>query len=185
VAVEERDLGGFSVLPIKRTLLLGMGNPILSDDAIGIRLVSLLKKKLTNISALDVVEDCSLGGVNLLEVIEGYDRLIVVDSIQTAGATAGQWHYFTADRLRETMNLNCIHDVNFATALELGRRLGMHLPADQDIHVFAVEILDNLTFGEQMSEAMENRLPALVEEIYAHLDFISRGTNDAHLLFSL
>jgi ABC-type multidrug transport system fused ATPase/permease subunit len=61
----------------------------------------------------------------------------------------------------------------------------MHLPADQDIHVFAVEILDNLTFGEQMSEAMENRLPALVEEIYAHLDFISRGTNDAHLLFSL
>jgi len=149
-----------------------MGNPILCDDAIGIRLVSHLKKKLQNFPNLDIVEDCSLGGLNLLEIIAGYKHLIVIDSIQTSGATPGAWHYFTADRLRETMNLNCIHDVNFATALELGRRLGMHLPADAEIHVFAVEILDNRTFSERMSEELENCFYAIGEEILIQLELL-------------
>ena len=154
---------------MKRTLLLGMGNPILCDDAIGIRLVGHLKKRLKNFSALDIVEDCSLGGFNLLDVIEGYGRLIVVDSIRTLGAIPGDWHYFTAERLRETMNLDCVHDANFATALELGRRLGMQLPPDHEIHIFAVEILDNRTFADRMTEELENRFHTIAEEIFVHL----------------
>ncbi len=146
-----------------------MGNPILCDDAIGIRLVRHFKKELQNISGLDIVDDCSLGGFNLLEIIEGYDRLLVIDSIRTIGAVPGSWHYFTADRLRETMNLNCVHDANFATALELGRRLGMHLPLDRDIHVCAVEIRDNRTFSERMSEELEQRFHVLTEEIFIQL----------------
>ena len=162
---------------MKRTLLLGMGNPILCDDAIGIRLVTHLKKRLQGSSNLDIVEDCSLGGFNLLEIIAGYGRLIVIDSIRTVGAVPGAWHYFTADRLRETMNLDCVHDANFATVLELGRRLGMPLPADNEIHIFAVEILDNRTFCERMTEELENRFHAIAEEIFAHLQLLLRADN--------
>ncbi len=157
---------------MKRTLLLGMGNPILCDDAIGIRLVGHFKDQLQNISNLDIVADCSLGGFNLLDIIEGYDRLIVIDSIRTVDAAPGSWHYFTADRLRETMNLNCVHDANFATALELGRRLGMHLPVDEQIHIFAIEILDNCTFSERMSGELEDRFPEIAEEIFTRLSLL-------------
>ncbi|HUU06469.1 MAG TPA: hydrogenase maturation protease [Patescibacteria group bacterium] len=162
---------------MKRTLLLGMGNPILCDDAIGIRLVGCLKKRLQSFSAFDIVEDCSLGGFNLLEVIDGYGRLIVIDSIRTVGATPGEWYYFTADRLRATMNLDCVHDANFATALELGRRLGMHLPLDHDIHIFAVEILDNQTFAERMTKELENRFQTIVDEIFIPLQLLLRADN--------
>jgi len=154
-----------------------MGNPILCDDAIGIRLVGHFKKRLHGFPDLDIVDDCSLGGFNLLEIIEGYSRLIVVDSIHTSGATPGAWHYFTAERLLETMNLNCVHDANFATALELGRRLGMHLPADHEIHIFAVEILDNRTFSEQMSPELENRFYAIGEEILLNLELLVKTGN--------
>lgn len=178
MAAEKRGLVGFLALFLmKRTLLLGMGNPILCDDAIGIRLVSHLKKRLQNFSDLDIVEDCSLGGFNLLEVIDGYSRLIVIDSIRTIGAIPGEWYYFTAERLRETMNLNCVHDANFATALEFGRRLNMHLPPDHDIHIFAVEILDNQTFAERMTEELEKRFLTIADEIFFHLPELLRVDN--------
>ncbi len=61
--------------------------------------------------------------------------------------------------------LRNVHDTNLATALELGRRLGMRIPADREVHVFAVEIGDNLTFAERMTEALESRFPEYASEI--------------------
>jgi len=151
------------------TLLLGMGNPILSDDAIGVRLVKDFRERLAGLDGLDVVEECSVGGLDLLDVIEGYSRVIVVDSIKTQGGVPGAWYYFTADRLRETMNLTNVHDTNFITALELGRRLGMTLPPDEETHIFAVEIIENLTFSEEMSEPLEKIYPTLANEIFRQI----------------
>src|SRR5450756_2353455 len=88
----------------RRTLVLGMGNPILSDDAIGIRLASALKPRLEDIPGVDVVEECCVGGLNLLDVLEGYDRLIALDSIKTIGGVPGTWYAFDGTALRETMN---------------------------------------------------------------------------------
>ena len=53
------------------------------------------------------------------------------------------------------MNLSNVHDTNFATALQLGRADGHALPRDDDIHVFAVEIADNLTFSETLTPELE------------------------------
>ena len=97
-----------------------------------------------------------MGGVNLVDVFAGYERVIVFDSIRTRGGTPGTWYRFTARSLRETMNLRNVHDTNLGTALELGRRLGIPLPPDEEIHVFAVEVLDNTSFDEHMSEALES-----------------------------
>jgi hydrogenase maturation protease len=155
--------------PPVRTLLIGMGNAYLTDDAVGIRLVRDFNKRLSGIPNLAVIEECSLGGLNLLDLLQGYRRLIVVDSIKTSEGIPGTWYRFTAERLRETMNLTNVHDVNFATALELGRRMGMTLPSDQENHIFAVEILDNLTFGERMSEELESVYPRYSAEIYEEI----------------
>ena len=101
-----------------------MGNPFLSDDAVGIRLARELGRHLADHPHLDVVEECPVGGLDLLDVVKGYDQVIVLDSLRTEGGTAGDSHHFTADALRGTIHLEGIHDVNFATALELGRRRG-------------------------------------------------------------
>jgi len=153
-------------------LLLGMGNPILSDDAVGVRLVRDFRARLAALDGLDIVEECSVGGLNLLDIIEGYSRVIVVDSIKTQGGVPGTWYYFTADRLRETMNLTNVHDTNFITALELGRRLGMILPEDKETHIFAVEIIDNLNFSEEMSEPLEKTYPTFMEEIFRQISYL-------------
>lgn len=162
-----------------KTLLIGMGNPILSDDAVGVRLARDIGARLSGVPGLSVLEECSVGGLNILEVVAGYERLIVLDSIRTTGGTPGNWHRFTSKALRETMNLNNIHDVNFATALELGRRMGMPVPAEEDIHIFAVEVLDLITFSESMTAPLENAFPEFSEAIFREIEGIVADRDDA------
>ena len=152
-----------------KTLLLGMGNPILSDDAIGPRLAVDFARRLAGFPGLTVRPDCSVGGLELLEVLAGYARAIVIDAIQTVGGMPGRWHAFDARALRETLHLTNVHDANFATALELGWRLGMPLPPASRIHIFAVEVKDIVTFSEQMTPVLEEHFPTLADAIFAEV----------------
>jgi hydrogenase maturation protease len=138
-----------------RTLVLGMGNPILCDDAVGIKLARDLQIQAGVRPEVDYIVDCSLGGLNLLDLVTGYDRLIVFDSIRGGGGPPGAWYTMTGESFKETMNLNSVHDANFTTALELGRRLNARLPRPQDVHIFAVEIADNTTFSDTMTPELE------------------------------
>ena len=148
-----------------KTLLLGMGNPILCDDAVGIRVAQRLSRRLGPVPGLAVREECCTGGLELLEVVEGFDRLIVLDSIKTEGGRPGDWYRFDGTALRETMHLNNVHDANFATAMELGRQMGVHVPDDAHIHILAVEISENLTFSDRLSPELRTALPELVDEM--------------------
>ena len=150
-----------------KTLLLGMGNPILTDDSIGVRLAGEIAGRLSGTPELDVVRECSVGGLELLQVLAGYERVIIIDSIRTVGGKPGDWYRFTAAALRETMNLSNVHDANFATALELGRRMGARIPPDEEIHLLAVEVEENATFGETLSESLAAAYPRILEEIAA------------------
>jgi hydrogenase maturation protease len=148
------------------TLLLGMGNPILRDDAVGLRLAADFARRLEGFPHLTVEPDCSVGGLNLLEVLAGHSRVIVLDSLRTIGGVPGRWYAFDANDLRETLHLTNVHDANFATALELGHRLGLPLPQPSAIHIFAVEVQDAITFSEQMTPVLEDSYPAFSGEIF-------------------
>jgi hydrogenase maturation protease len=152
-----------------KTLLMGMGNPILCDDAVGVRLARDFKRRLGNMPGMDVLEECAVGGLSLLDFFTGYDRVVVLDSIRTEGGIPGMWYYFTARALRDTLHLTNIHDVNFATALELGRVVGMPLPLPGEIHIFAVEAKENRAFSEEMTPELESTYslyaPAILNEV--------------------
>ena len=147
-----------------RSLVVGMGNPLLRDDAVGIRLAAFLRGRLGEAPGSSWVEECSAGGLEILDLVAGHDRLVLLDSIK-AGGPPGSWYRFDGAALHETMNLRNVHDTNLATALELGRRLGLPIPAEGEVHVFAVEVEDNLSFDERMTDALEARFPEYASEI--------------------
>ncbi len=113
-----------------KTLILGLGNPLITDDSVGLRVVERLKPLLADRGDVEVSEDY-WGGLRLMERMIGFDRAIVVDAIQT-GATPGAIHRLAPDGL-PTQRSASAHDVNLATALEFGRRAGA-APASEPSH---------------------------------------------------
>ena len=148
-----------------------MGNPILSDDAVGIRLAPRPAARASASSpGVDVVEECCVGGLNLLDLVAGYDRLIVLDSIKTTAGAPGAWYRFDAIVAARD------HEPEQRPRRQLRHRPGARprgwacsVPADAEIHIFAVEIADNVTFSEELSPALQAAYPELAEEIIAEI----------------
>ncbi len=149
-----------------KTLVLGLGNPILSDDAVGIRVVEELEGKVDQ-KEVTLVET-TVAGLGLLDFLTGYDRAIIIDAIQTVGGQAGRIYRLDPEALDFTRHAASPHDVNLATALELGRRLELSLP--QQIIIFAIEVADASTFSEECTPEVRRAIPACVEMIIQEIN---------------
>ena len=145
-----------------KTLVLGLGNPILTDDGVGIRVARFLESGLGGAPGLDVAE-ASVGGLRLMQVVAGYDRVILVDAIQTAQGQPGEIYLLTLDAFCTTLHSGCSHDMDLFTALELGRRLGMDMP--EDVHIVAIEAADVLSFGESCTPQVEAAIIPAAQEV--------------------
>lgn len=156
-----------------KTLILGLGNPLITDDSVGLRVIEALKPLLADRADVEVSEDY-WGGLRLMERMIGFDRAIVVDAIQT-GASPGVIHQLTPDGI-PTQRSASAHDVNLTTALELGRKAEAHLPKNSDIHLVGIEAEDILTFGEQCTPAVQAAIPHAVESVLKILDNFSTST---------
>ncbi|HSR11662.1 MAG TPA: hydrogenase maturation protease [Thermodesulfobacteriota bacterium] len=152
---------------MKKTLILGLGNPILTDDGIGIHVVRALEK-----GSLPPGVECaeaSVGGLRLLSVIAGYQRVILVDAIQRPGGRPGDLFRFRPDELQTSRHAGSAHDLSLPGALNLGRSLGMDVPADDDIVILAIQAEDVLTLGEETTPAVKAAIPKAVEAILGEL----------------
>ena len=155
-----------------KTLVIGLGNPLVGDDGVGLRVAEELQPLLADRPGVEVAEDY-WGGLRLMERMIGYDRAIVIDAIQT-GAAPGTIHLLTADGIA-TQRSASAHDVNLATALEFGRRAGAHLPKNDRIRLVGIEAEDILNFSEQFTPAVQAAVPRAVEAVLDALDAFSTG----------
>ena len=144
-----------------KTLILGLGNPILRDDGVGIKVAKEIGRRL--ISSSIEVKEASIAGLDLLELIQGYTKVVLIDSIQVKGRMPGEILPLDLNDLRPTIRLSSPHDVNFATALELGKKLGLNLP--QEIRIYAIQVEDISTFDENCSPSVEKAISGIAEKI--------------------
>jgi len=152
----------------KQTLIIGLGNDILTDDGIGIKLCHEMQKYLSA-DKIDF-DTASLGGLEILEFIQGFKNVIFIDAIKTTVGIPGTVYYFTPSDFKETSNLSNLHDVSFLTALEIGKKLNMKIP--ESMHIIAVEIVEDLTFSEDFTPEIQKKYPEIVAEVKAHVEKI-------------
>jgi hydrogenase maturation protease len=144
-----------------KTVIIGLGNTILSDDGAGIYIVRMLGGDL---SGTDVaVIETESAGMNLMEMMAGYERAILVDVIQLDGEEPGTVFRLKPDDLKITPRLSSCHDIDIVTAVQLGKRLGMDMP--DDVVILAVQADDVLTLHEGCTPRVEEVLPRVAEEI--------------------
>ena len=146
---------------MNRTIVIGVGNPILSDDGVGWRVARELRSRLADRGNVDVIELCA-GGIAIMEALVGYDRAVVVDSME-GGGKPGTVYRVSPDGLEGTRNSACAHDTTFRAALETGGLLGLALPGRIDI--WGIEPGDVDTFGDELSDAVACVVPRVVDGV--------------------
>lgn len=149
-----------------KTLVLGLGNPLLRDDAVGLHVARRLQPLLVGKADVEVDEDYR-DGLRLMERMIGFDRVIVVDAI-CSGAGPGTLHRLTPNGV-PTQHSASAHDANLRTALDLGRQAGATLPADDAVTLIAIEASDVLSFAESLTPDVEAAIPEAVRLVLDEL----------------
>lgn len=132
------------------TVVVGLGTPYLTDDAIGLIAARRLACHLPPTQV--AVRECSWGGLTLMDTLQGFQRAIVIDAIADDAAPPGTIRELPVDEAIPTVRATGYHDLNLRDALAFGRALGVVLP--REIVFFAVEAEDTTTFGETPTAAV-------------------------------
>jgi len=149
-----------------KTLVIGLGNPILGDDGVGWRVAEEIAR--TTADRPDVEVDCvALGGLSLMERLTGSERVILVDAIFTGGKPVGAVSTLLLSDLPDLSSghTTAIHDTSLRNALKVGRSMDIPLPRDDDVHIVAIETKKVFDFSEVLSEPVEAALPHAVEAV--------------------
>ena len=152
------------------TLILGLGNTILRDDGVGIYVARALAERfpVQEFAGEIDVSEAELAGFDLIEILRGYDRAVIVDALQLEGEEPGTVFRMRPDDMRITARLASVHDIDLMTALALGKRLGFKMPAD--VVIFGVQAADARTLGEGCTNVVQRVIEPLSEEIVGELE---------------
>lgn len=165
----------------EKTLVVGLGNTILTDDGVGIYVareaaLRWAQRRCLSHSANDNVTfaEASVGGLRLLDILAGYERVILVDAIQTPNGHPGEIYRLHPRDLLTPLHTGSAHDLSLTAALALGKQLGMTLPDEDNILIVAIEVEDTLTFSEQCTPAVAAAIPSAAEAILQELEHSRR-----------
>lgn len=167
-----------------KTLVVGLGNPLLGDDGIGWVVAEQVQQKIDHqaVPAHGSVEvDClSVGGLSLMENLIGYNKVILIDAINTGQRALGKVCYFPLDMLPNQAfgHLCSAHDTTLQNALEVGRKLGAQLPGQ--IIVVGIETNQVYDFSEELSPPVAASIPAAVQLVLDLVQIIPSSKKFLH-----
>jgi len=151
-----------------KTIVIGLGNPILGDDGVGWKVAEEVKKQLNSPSPPDPlsqgegslvdVEFLSLGGISLMEHLIGYERAIIIDALASDQPNGS----VIVSRLSELPDFSALHttsthDTSLQNALKLGKTMGANLP--DEVIIVGIATTHIYDFSEELSPLVAEAMP--------------------------
>jgi hydrogenase maturation protease len=154
---------------MEHTLILGLGNPILTDDGVGVKVAEYIRSCLPPHSLVEIDEACS-GGLELMERLLGYQRVFLIDALYP-GKQPGAIHRMSLADLQAispTQHSASAHDTTLATAWDMAQR--MELPLPEELIIYAIEVNNITDFSEEPTPAVAGAIPQAATAILAELE---------------
>ena len=156
-----------------KTIVIGLGNPILTDDGVGVLVAYEVSKILALQDRNDIdVTEASVGGIRLMELMVGFNRAILVDAIISSnGSSPGTIHKMSLDDLMDispTQHSASAHDTSISTALDRGKELGLKLP--EEIVIFAIEVKNIIDFNENPTSGVAKAIPLATKSVLDEIE---------------
>lgn len=153
----------------KRTdtiLVIGLGSPIMTDDAIGLEVVD----EIESMHMPDVeTRQEAIGGLDIIPQLWGYKHVVIVDAIMTQMYEPGTIMFFNPDDFEETIGDASAHDINLATAMRIGREMEPEMMPDK-VCFIAIEAEDIGTVNEGMTPRLVKAKPSAVRAVLHQLE---------------
>ena len=143
-----------------KTIVIGVGNPILKDDGIGIHVANKLKQIVK--SSGITIDEAMTGGMNLLDLILGYDKAIIIDAVNIKNASDGEVKRFHLTDF-SSVHSNNPHDVSLLEAIKLAEHLGEKRIPNEIIIIGIVLKKMPYVFGDQLSKKIADSIPKAIE----------------------
>jgi len=147
-----------------RTLVLGLGNELAADDAVGVLVARAVRKHVAE--AADVVES-SASGLALIEIFAGYDRAVVVDSIRTGRNPPGTITELGLDDVGRVVAPS-LHHAGLPEMAAVAHRIGLRFPTET--RVLAIEVQDPYTLGGAISAPVAAAVDELARRVRAQIE---------------
>jgi hydrogenase maturation protease len=135
-----------------KTIVIGLGNPILGDDGVGWKVAEEVRQQLPSESSVDV-SFLSLGGISLMEHLIGYQRAILIDAV-TSDQELGSVIVSDLKEISDysAFHIASAHDTSLQKALKLGKSIGATLPTE--VKVVGIATNHIYDFSESLSPAV-------------------------------
>jgi hydrogenase maturation protease len=139
---------------------------VLTDDAIGLRVAEAARDRLAGNTSITVDQSAEMG-LSLLDLVVGFDSLVLIDAIETLKAPAGSVHEISGEDLNVAPTISP-HFLGVGEVLALGRALGFAMP--HRVRIFAIEVLDTVTVGTELTPPLQAAFPGIVARIVAAIE---------------
>jgi hydrogenase maturation protease len=110
------------------------------------------------------VEELAASGLELLDMVLDFDRVIIIDAIQTTGGRPGEVYLLEENDFERSVHGSSPHGINIATALALGRKIAPERMPKRVVFI-AVEAEDLVNVKESLTPKVQAALPGIVRKV--------------------
>lgn len=153
-----------------KTAILGFGNPVRSDDAIGVYVVNELQKKMQHREDVTVF-DMGTSAFETLFKLKGHQRIIIVDGVINSGEADGTLFCLPASEIQAQIQndpMLFLHGMKWDQALSYAKKMmGDEFP-EQFIKVYLVaisEIKINMELSDVVKAAGDKLIDTIIKSL--------------------
>ena len=142
-------------------LILGIGNPLLSDEGVGVHAIKYLENNFGQNENIQLVDGGTLSFI-LADIIQQSSHLIIIDAAQLS-ANPGTLQCFAGEQMDQFLG-QCkrnVHDIGLLDLMDICR-LNESLPVYRAMVAVQPESID---WGEELSRAVAAQLPEISKHI--------------------
>lgn len=136
-----------------KILVLGIGNILLRDEGVGVRVVEALEQRYSFSSSVELMDGGTLG-IRLVDPICRSDLLIVADAVQNGREPGTLYRISEGEMARRLTFKSSLHQLDLVESLAYAELLGNR----PETIVIGMEPADISPWGTELTETVQSRL---------------------------
>jgi hydrogenase maturation protease len=151
--------------PRKDTLVIGLGNPLMSDEGIGVHLIRKLSEQQEKFPSVEFI-DAGTGGMNLLHLIANRKKAVIIDCVKM-GKKPGTFKCFEPADVQTIKKMThfSLHEADILRIIDLSKQLG---ECPEKIVIFGIQP-ESLELGQKLTKTLSGQIDAYLVEIHKEL----------------